>query len=81
MDLTFENSMTIYYKKRNGDIVSILSGIQDMNMFNDDKEDYSLIWDYNVFEFDQYVFDNHNNFNIIDRQIKLKNDTILDKYI
>lgn len=42
----FKEKMTVFYKKRNGDIVSVLDGEHDMSMYGDMEEDYSLIYDF-----------------------------------
>ena len=42
----FENSMTIYYYKSNGDIHSYCTGINDMTMFGEHADDYAAILDY-----------------------------------
>lgn len=56
--------MTIYYRKANGEIKSIMSGSCDMNVFGDEKEDYMLIWDYIVIEYDEYVRFNWKQFKV-----------------
>ena len=56
--------MTIYYRKANGEIKSIMSGSCDMNVFGDEKEDYILIWDYIVVPYDEYVRFNWKQFKV-----------------
>ena len=60
----FENSMTVYYFKRNGSIHSWATGINDMRTFGEYEEDYSIILDYLVLPLDRYVIDNIKYFTI-----------------
>ncbi|SHH55969.1 hypothetical protein [Clostridium intestinale] len=76
-----EKSMTLYYSKRTGEITTLSTGIQDMNFFGDNKEDYEIIWDFIVLEKDNYVLGNKDKFKIIDGNVKLKESIDLSKYI
>jgi hypothetical protein len=76
-----ENSMTLYYSKRTGEITAYSTGIQDMNFFGGNKEDYEIIWDFIVLEKDNYVLENRDKFKIIDRAVKLKDSVNLSKYM
>lgn len=67
-----EKSMTLYYSKRTGEITSFATGIQDMNFFGNNKEDYEIIWGYIVLLKDQTVLDNTNNFKINVETMKLE---------
>lgn len=58
------SSMTIFYSKSTGLIKSIMNGIQDMNFFGQDKEDFTLIWDFIVLNRDDYVLNNYKQFKI-----------------
>lgn len=60
----YENSMTLFYSKRNGEIKCYSSGIQDMNYFGEDKADYEIIWDFIVKPVDEYVLKNIKLFKI-----------------
>ena len=60
-----EASMTVFYSKSTGEIKGLSTGIQNMNYFGIDAEDYSLIWDFKVITIDAYVLQNPNKF-IID---------------
>ena len=65
----FENSMTIYYFKRDGSIHSWCTGINDLSTFGNHKEDYELILDYLILSIDRYVLDNLKYFTVdIDRK-------------
>ena len=59
-----QNNMTLFYSKKTGEIKSFATGIQDMNYFGNDKEDYELIWDYVVIPRDDKVIRNLEMFKI-----------------
>ena len=77
----FEKSMTIFYSKSTGKIKSIISGKQDMNVFGEDKEDYN--YDFLLMEKDEYIFNNFDRFEVIDKKVYLKEEyrINLEKYI
>lgn len=56
--------MTIFYKKRDGEIRGCATGIQDMSFYGDDEEDFSIIFDFVVLEKDRQVLDNIEKFKI-----------------
>ena len=56
--------MTIYFRNLNGEIKIIMSGSYDMDVFGDEKEDYIMIWDYIVVEYDEYVRFNCKHFKV-----------------
>jgi hypothetical protein len=60
----FENSMTLYYFKRDGSIHSWCTGINNLSTFGNHKEDYELILDYLILPIDRYVLDNIKYFNV-----------------
>ena len=60
----FENSMTIYYFKRDGSIYSWCTGINDLSTFGNHKEDYGLILDYIILPLDRYVLENIKYFTV-----------------
>ena len=65
MDIkTHQSNMTLFYSKKTGEIKSYATGIQDMNYFGNDKEDYTLIWDYIVIPRDDKVLRNLEMFKI-----------------
>lgn len=74
--------MTIFYSKRTGEIKSICTGIQNMDYFGNDKEDFKLIWDCIVVEFDRYILDNYKLFkvNLENKQLEMLPNKILNKY-
>jgi hypothetical protein len=59
-----QNNMTVFFSKRTGEIMSVASGIQDMNMFGLHKEDMQVICDCLQFPMDMNVIQNYQNFNI-----------------
>jgi len=59
-----ENSMTVFFRKANGEIKCIMTGINDMSAFGDEKADFSLIWDYVVLPKDDFVIQSPFNFKI-----------------
>lgn len=59
-----ENSMTIFYSKSSGEIKALATGIQDMNYFGTDKDDYSIIWDCVVLPKDNFVLRNYQQFKV-----------------
>ena len=68
-DAMWECSMTIFFNKRTGKIMQISTGIQDMNAFGDEKEDFELIWDFIVVEKDTFVMSNTDQF-LVDIETK-----------
>ena len=54
----FESKMTIFYSKRTGEIQTFCTGVQDMSLFSKNADDYSVIWDYVVVNYDSFVIKN-----------------------
>ena len=54
----FESKMTIFYSKRTGEIQTFCTGVQDMSLFSKNADDYSIIWDYVVVYYDNFVIKN-----------------------
>lgn len=67
--MPYDNLMTIFYRKKTGEIKTMMSGSCDMNVFGDEAEDYELIWDYVVIEYDEMIRNNPNQF-IVDVETK-----------
>lgn len=63
-DAMWDVSMTVYYRKKTGDIVQIVTGIQDMNVYGKEKEDFELIRDFIVIEKDEFILDNMSQFHV-----------------
>ena len=72
--------ITIFYNKRTGSIKELCSGIQTMDWFGAEKEDYEHIFDCLVVELDEYVLNNFTQFEIVEGELKLKQVTDLSKY-
>ena len=72
--------MTIFYNKRTGSIKELCSGIQTMDWFGAEKEDYEQIFDRLVVESDEYVLNNFTQFEVVEGELKLKQATDLSKY-
>ena len=73
--------MTIFYNKRTGSIKELCSGIQTMDWFGAEKEDYEQIFDCLVVDLDQYVLNNFTQFEVVEGALKLKQVTDLSKYV
>ena len=73
--------MTIFYNKRTGCIKELCSGIQTMDWFGAEKEDYEQIFDCLVVDLDQYVLNNFTQFEVVEGTLKLKQVTDLSKYM
>lgn len=69
-DAMWDNSMTIFFNRRTGKIMQIATGIQNMDAFGDEKEDFELIWDCVLVEKDEFVMRNSEQF-IIDTETKV----------
>ena len=60
----YDDKMTIYYRKKTGEIKELMSGECDMSVFGAEQEDYELIWDFTVVELDDYVRNNRQLFSV-----------------
>lgn len=60
----YDNKMTIYYRKKTGEIKEFMSGECDMSVFGVEQEDYELIWDYIHVEMDEMVRNNRSQFSV-----------------
>lgn len=65
----YPETMTIYYRKKTGEIKMMMSDSCDMTVFGDEQEDYEQIWDYIVVPTDETVRNNRNQF-IVDVENK-----------
>lgn len=72
-----QNSMTIFFRKKDGKIKGYSTGIQDMSFYGDNAEDFSVIWDYVVLDKDQQVLDNIEKFKI---NVETKEVELLSEY-
>ena len=64
--------MTLFYSKRTGEIKYYCTGVQNMEYFGSDKEDYEVIFGFIVVDKDDMVIDNRDKFIVQDGQVKLK---------
>ena len=74
-------SLTIFYNKRTGTIKEICGGEQTMDWFGAEKQDYGLILDYVIVDFDQFIITNFHNLNVIDGELKMTETPVPEKYI
>lgn len=61
--------MTIFYRKKTGEIKELMSDDCDMSVFGEEREDYELIWDFIVIEMDEVVKNNKDQF-VVDLETK-----------
>jgi hypothetical protein len=76
-----QNKMTIFYRKSTGDLTDISPGEQNFEFYGRLAGDYKLIYNFIVVDYDEYVMLNAEKFNIIDDQIKIKQNEDLSKYM
>lgn len=60
----YKNKMTLFYSKRTGEIQTFCTGVQDMSLFGDNKEDYEMIWDFVVIDYNDAIFNNYSLFKV-----------------
>lgn len=75
------DKLTLFYNKRTGDIKELCSGQQNMDWFGAEKEDYMKIFDFIVIDYDAYILNNSHQFHVSDGNVKLKQESILNKYL
>lgn len=75
-----ENKLTIFFNKRTGVIKELCSGEQTMDWFGDEAQDFELIYDFIIVEFDQYILENYMSMKVVDRELKAKQEHIPEKY-
>ena len=73
--------LTVYYNRRTGVIKELCGGEQDMTWFGEEQEDYELIFDYLVVEYEGYVLSNPHQFIVLDGELKLNSEASLSKYL
>ena len=72
--------LTIFYNKRTGSIKELCGGEQDMEWFGEEAQDYELILDYLIVDFDQYIIENFKQLQVIDGSLKIIDNVIPEKY-
>ncbi|EOU1651310.1 hypothetical protein OQL15_001221 [Clostridium perfringens] len=75
----YEKSVTLFYSLKTGDIKLYAGGIQNMDFFGKDKDDYN--YGYIVVEKDDFLLNNLENFKVIDGELQLKEDSFISKYV
>ena len=65
----YPETMTIYYRKKTGEIKMMMSDTCDMSVFGDEQEDYEQIWDYINIPIDEVVRNNRSQF-VVDLDTK-----------
>ena len=78
---TFNKNMTVFYSKTTKEVRAISGGIQDFEFFGINKDDYSIIYDKVVVEYDSYAIRNMTLFKIENGDLKLIDKEMLNKYI
>jgi len=73
--------LTIFFNKRTGTIKEICGGEQSMDWFGDEKQDYELILDHIIVDFDQFILANFHRFHVVDGELKMVETSIPEKYI
>ena len=76
-----KQTLTVYYNRRTGVIKELCGGEQDMTWFGEEQEDYELIFDYLVVEYEGYVLSNPHQFIVLDGELKLNSESSLSKYL
>ena len=70
----YKDKMTLFYSKRTGEIQTFCTGVQDMNLFDDNKEDYEVIWDFIITDYNNKILNNKEMFcvDLNSKTLKLK---------
>ena len=61
------NKLTVFYSLNTGKVKCYCGGIQDMNYFGEDKEDYN--YDYIVVDYDNFIIRNFENIKVVDKTL------------
>ena len=75
------DKLTVFYNKRTGSIKELCSGEQSFDWFGDEGQDYQLIYDLIVVDFDSFIFENYMNMKVVDRKLKLVEREIPEEYL
>ena len=76
-----EDELTVFYNKRTGSIKELCGGRQDMDWFGDEAQDYELIYDFVVVDYDSYILENYMNMEVVNKQVKIKQNEVPEKYL
>lgn len=66
------NKITLFFMKSSGKIKGFCSGIQTMNYFGDEKEDYSKIIDYLIVTEDEININNRDYYRVENNKLIFK---------
>lgn len=75
------DKLTIFYNKRTGVVKELCSGEQDMDWFGDEKQDYELIFDYIIVDFDAFILENYMYMKVVDGAIKMEKQEVPSRYL
>ena len=75
------DKLTIFYNKRTGVVKELCSGEQDMDWFGDEKQDYELIFDYIIVDFDAFILENYMYMKVVDGGIKMEKQEVPSRYL
>lgn len=75
------NKMTIFYRKRNGQISNITTQEIGFEFYGELEEDYKLTHDFITIDYDKDVVFNSQLFEIDNNKLVLKNRKLFEKYI
>lgn len=76
-----DDKLTIFYNKRTGTIKELCGGEQDMNWFGEEAQDYELIFDYIVVDYDHFILENYMNMVVVDGAVKMREQEIPKEYL
>jgi len=65
------NKMTVFYMKSSGKIKAIATGMQDLSIYGDEKEDMALIIDFIVVDKNDFILNNFNLYKVENKETKL----------
>ena len=68
------NSMTLFYSTSTGKIKCYCTGIQSMDYFGEDRDDYN--YNYIIIGYDEFVLKNISNFMVVDDELVFVQPTI-----
>ena len=75
----YDRTVTLFYSLKTGDIKLFAGGVQDMDYFGKDKDDYN--YGYIVVEKDDFLLNNLENFKVVNKELQLKEDSFISKYV
>lgn len=76
--MDYNTSMTVFYSKSSGKLQTVCSGIQNFNMFTDDADDLTQIWDYVILPEDKNVIYRPMNYkiNLDTKQLEIRPEAV-----